>query len=1319
MHSLGLDIGYSSSKIVLIDDKNKVVYDKYLLHKGNIKESLKTIFEEIDRVGKLSSIEYGAVTGNGSKMFACNQSVNRINEITAMVEGVSFLSDDAKSIIEIGGQNTRFVSNFEQSDKSFIQVSTNSNCAAGTGSFIEQQMLRLNLPLEKFSDIAQKADTVPRIAGRCSVFAKTDIIHHQQEGVPIGDILLGLAYSVVRNYKGGVVKRQAVRKPVCLIGGVIANNSIVSAIKDVFKLEDKDLIINEYYHSASAIGAAILAKNVESKINIEKILSVINQDNSEYLKQNENCYPPLEKFGNNDSLNKHIIHTGKAINPIYFVGVDIGSTSTNIVLTDEQKNIVSYRYIRTLGDPIDSVRKGFDDIKKELGNDIKVSGIGVTGSGRYMIGKMLKADVIKDEITSQATAAITLDKDVDTIFEIGGQDSKFISIKNGSVHDFQMNKVCAAGTGSFIEEQSEKFKIPINEFSTHALRSEQPAELGERCTVFIESSIANRISEGRNLDDISAGLCYSIVKNYLNRVAIKNKIGNKIFLQGGIAHNQGVINAFRSVTGKEIMVPPFFSVTGAYGVAVLTQQQMKEHKNIPGKLDFEFDKNFEPGKDNKIIENTFQKKMDSSFFSEYIQPDSKLKKSVGIPRTLFAYSMFSMLNKFFENLGFNVVLSDITNDEIIQISHKYSVEQVCYPIKLLFGHIEDLIQKGVDFIYFPNLFNANDGYSKSRKNYSCVYLQAAPKMIESVMNLQDKNITLLSPTLASNLGKAFIAENYIAMGKQLGKTRDEVLQSLTSATQKVGNQQKAMKLKKMAILNKIDSNEKCFVIISKIYGVADPVLNMGVPDRLIKMGYNVISFSDLMENDIFEEYPNMYWPFAQYELGAAKYIKDNPNLYAVLLTHHGCGPDSIINHYFKEIMKEKSYLHIEVDEHTSDVGVITRVEAFLNSVQNSNDKIGNTNFTAVEKYVRGKMESRFFCTPADTIYIHDIHPYSGFFRGFYNGVDCNIELLPQTSRKIINTGRKHIMTNEYFSLTALLGNVFEKAEEVGKSDANVAFFIPQNEGAEIDGQYSQLIRTKLDEEGFSNIKIISPFIEDLIFQDQNKFQALSLLLLAGDVINNAFADKRSYYLQEVLGLIKNKRLDIKSLKSVARKIFLDIKINPYKNKILATGEPVIIFNENLNNNLFNKIETKDNRVLYSPLSEYLLFLLSDFASNNQIYRNSIAYTNLSILMFYIEEISEQLEDESPFATNFDLLRDLADNFLKFYTGANGRYRFAKSLSQLEDCKGIVSVSSMYENTGVIQNIVIKNSRLPVLHLNFDGNKNSGEESKIDSFLYYL
>ena len=432
MYRLGLDIGSSTIKAVLM--RGDVIEQAEIVHHyGDLLNGLVEIFTKI----KYNDVCKMSVTGSNSRIME-DILPNKyfLGDIPAIAEGTKFLCPTAKSVIEIGSQSARFITNLDNQTPEF---SVNEHCAGGTGSFFEDQMSRLKLNIEDYSTICENAKSIPRLSGRCAVFAKTDIIHRQQEGVDTADILLGLCYAMIRNYKAVIVKNLPVKKDVAFSGGVTKNIGVIRAIKDIFKLDDNELIISEYANYSGAVGAAVKS---EYEISMKELKLKLDKNN-----ENSNKLHRLKPLKLSDGKkNSEPSVTGKIPTEGCALGIDIGSTSTNLVLIDNDKKLVDFQYLRTGGDSENAVKRGLDSIKKRFG-DVKFISVGVTGSGRDRIGKHIGADTIKDEITAQAKAAVFADSEVDTVFEIGGQDSKYISIKTGEVADFQINKICAAGTG--------------------------------------------------------------------------------------------------------------------------------------------------------------------------------------------------------------------------------------------------------------------------------------------------------------------------------------------------------------------------------------------------------------------------------------------------------------------------------------------------------------------------------------------------------------------------------------------------------------------------------------------------------------------------------------------------------------------------------------------------------------------------------------------------------------------------------------------------------------------------------------------------------
>lgn len=512
MFSLGMDIGSSTVKLVLLKDK-EIEKQWMAVHHGSpfvcLKKGLSTLELAMDTPFSL------CVTGSNTEaLLEQDSAIPSLGDIPAIVEGVRWIIPQVGSVIEIGSQGARFITDLQSRAPQFA---VNEHCAGGTGSFFEDQMSRVGCKLEDYSSLVEQAQSVPRLSGRCAVFAKTDIIHRQQEGAATPDILLGLCYAMIRNYKATIVRRLPICKPVVFCGGVTCNTGVIRAIREVFGLTEEELIVPEFARYEAALGAELKASGSFTLRQLNDSL-----DRTRTTHHTVGTLPKLELRPGTSlaepNATKIIPESGCAL------GIDIGSTSTDLVLVGADGELVDFQYLRTAGDPEGAVRKGLANIRQRFG-DIQFTAVGVTGSGRERVGKRIGADAVRDEITAQAKGAAHWVPEVDTVFEIGGQDSKYISIQNGEVVDFQMNKICAAGTGSFVEEQAARMGIPLAEFGPLALSSEHPASLGERCTVFIETAIASAAAEGVSQADIAAGLCHSIVQNYLHKVVGSKPVG--------------------------------------------------------------------------------------------------------------------------------------------------------------------------------------------------------------------------------------------------------------------------------------------------------------------------------------------------------------------------------------------------------------------------------------------------------------------------------------------------------------------------------------------------------------------------------------------------------------------------------------------------------------------------------------------------------------------------------------------------------------------------------------------------------------------------
>ncbi len=1244
---IGIDAGNASVKIAVCDLYGQIVYSDYQLHKSQVVHTFQFMLNKIPSE-ITAQIKYGSACG----VFANLISESVENATESLIKGVQRIYPKAGCIAEIGSQTSQFIAGIKTGN---IQFSSNKNCAAGTGSFFEDQMSRLGTKIEKYSEYVEKADRIPRLAGRCSVFAKTDIIHLQQDGEKIENILKGLAYSMVNNFRGTIIQTLPVDKPVFLAGGTSKNLGVVQAFKDVLKLEDEDLIVAEESSEIQAAGAASLA--FEKRIKWNRGGRAFNDGEGDRARGDrapcENALAPLIDDYPTEDLHKTVpMVAGEPL----FLGIDVGSTSTNFVLINQKNQVVDYQYFKTLGNTSAAVQRGFDVLKERYGDSLNVINSGVTGSGRIMIGKKFNIPVVRDEITAQSTGTLFLNPECDTIFEIGGQDAKYISCKGGVTRDFAMNKVCSAGTGSFIEDQAERLGISAAELGMKALKSKKPALLDQRCTVFMKTSIENQLSQGDSLENVCAGLCYSVVRNYVHKVVANKPIGKKICFQGGLAYNHGIVAAFKSMFGDNFKITPYFSVTGALGMALLAKEA---YEKVPeNKIDEEL------AEMNRQIFENIQK----TTFGKYKEDFSPEKKTIGIPRSLMIYKLFPFAYTYFTELGFNVVLSGKTCEETVQLSQTLVQEETCFPIKLMHAHMQELVEAGCDYIFMPSVYTMQHQLSNLKNNYGCVYMQTAARLVGDVLDLEKKGIKLLNPILQMDMGAPHMAVAMLKMGVlTLGKNPLKCKNALMKAGMALKQAQKKQEADGKQFLEKVAKEDKVLVLITRTYGLIDDVLNMGLPDLLLERGCKVITLGNLEGHcvDIAKNYDNLYWPFSQHILSGAKIIKENPNLYAVYLTNHGCGPDTMISHLFAEIMGEKPYLQIEVDEHYSKVGLITRIEAFLSNLEKNQNKVytGQNPKLLVSKNL-DDLEKTL------PVYIPHYNFISDFVAEGLQTEGYNAKVLPPTSRETLTLGKDNTTSKEYVTFASLLGDVLKFAADNPKSDEEKQLLLFQTEGSETDGFYAQVIRSKLDQMGRTDIKIIAPKIEEMISADEKWF----------NIFWNAA-----------------KKTDVALNKQ-------EITKNTGYSKILLTGEPLVMLNDACNSNFAEYFQSRNIKFGYSSLCEYLVFLWTDKINSKKTEDSKDGEKRLKLIKKDYPAVND--------------LQKIADKKFALLSGGNVRYRYAKHIAGQKNFGLVVEMDPMYENGTTILNMAHshKIEKLPVFQIQFDGNPNADAMEQLEAFL---
>ena len=1073
------------------------------------------------------------------------------------------------------------------------------------------------------------------------------MIHLQQIATPMEEVVAGLCFAVARNFRGSIVRGRSIVPPVSFQGGVAANRGMVRAFREVLGL--KDLFVPPDFALMGALGASMKAREEESgaAFRIEAL--------EEYLsstRESAKGHPPLSQDGDT-FYERHIKDSRDVVYALPpsdirvkgYMGIDVGSISTNVAVTDSDGRLLSKRYLMTAGRPIEAVRQGLREVAAELGDTVEIAGVGTTGSGRYMIADYVSADIVKNEITAQATAAVFFDPTVDTIFEIGGQDSKYVSLDNGLIVDFEMNKACAAGTGSFLEEQAEKLSVSVkNEFAVCALSSLCPSKLGERCTVFMENSLMANLQKGTSKNDLFAGLAYSIVQNYINRIVAGRRIGKNIFFQGGVAFNKSVVAAFEKYLGMKINVPPNHDVTGAIGMALIVMRHMrstgKDRSSFKGfdrverpyeissfscngcsnvceinRVKMEGEKNLLlyggrcekydiNKKDTRNIPDLF--KLRDELLWRAVKEHGERQNhrggdisrgKIGIPYVFFFNEYLPYWVTLLSSLGFDLEVSPQPNRQIVDLGLESVLSEACFPVKVAIGHIRYLKERGLNTVFLPSFVNLNATNDEYPFGAACPHTQSIPY----IGRLAVPGIEILAPVVDISYGTRSLADELTRVLKRYEVDKREIMKAMTKAGQAQTEFHEALQGKGKEVL--ADLKEKAVVIVGRPYNALEQGMNLRIPVKLATLGVTAIPMDmlPLDEYRIGEDWPDMYWRSGQKMLRAARFIAGHDKLYPLVIGNFSCGPDSFIMKYFKEELRGKPFLHIEIDEHSADAGVITRCEAFL-------DSIGHRNDLLVEEQPR-KRRATNATLKGRVVFIPPMSDHAYAVAAAFERCGMQAEVLPESDRETVELGMKYVSGKECYPCALTTGDMLKKAFSPGFDASRCAFFMPSGSGPCRFGQYNVFHRRVLESVGLADVPIFSPN------QDVGLYASLETLsddfvltawkgVVAIDLLTKCLHEARpseqqkgsadelyKHHLERLVKSLsgKNGRLE-HALKAVKEDFEALPKTDERKPLIGIIGEIYVRNNRFSNEDLIRKVEALGGEAWLATFGEWIFYI---------------------------------------------------------------------------------------------------------------------------------
>jgi predicted CoA-substrate-specific enzyme activase len=1392
---LGIDIGSVTAKVVVLDEEGNIIESRYIRTRGQPVETVLAMLEAALAKYPTDGFTVAAATGTGGQLVADLLGIPFVSEITAQAAGTARFHPEVKTILEIGGEDSKLIVLKKESPGALPKVADfaiNGVCAAGTGSFLDQQASRMGIPIEQFGDVALKSEHPPRVAGRCSVFAKSDMIHLQQVGTPVPDIVAGLCFAMIRNFKGQVIRGRDLDRPVSFQGGVAANKGIRRAVLEVLELPEGELIVPEHFAVLGAMGAALVSQPVTLPADTIRRLQ-------DYLSRHEYTFvtlPPLQ--GDNYPIDTDTVKIDASQPVEAYIGVDIGSISTNVVVIDKDNNVLARRYLMTASRPIEAVKQGLYEVGQELGDKIIVRGTGSTGSGRYMTGEFFGADIIRNEITSHAKAAAFVCPDVDTIFEIGGQDAKYVSLQNGTIIDFTMNKVCAAGTGSFLEEQAEKLGINIKEeFGSLGLSARHPLDLGERCTVFMESQQNYCKQRGAAKQDLVAGLAYSVVKNYLTKVVEDRKIGDHILFQGGTAFNRATKAAFEAVLGKKVTVPPQHDILGAVGVAMLAREEMESNgkkTRFRGfdlasrryelssfecqscsnrceihKVVFEGEKPLFYGsrcgkwdspeqkekRQSSQIPHLFEERT-MALLHTYPQekPDNPNGQTVGIPRVLFFHELYPLWQAFFTELGFQVVLSDPTNRRIIRQGVENIVEEPCLPIKLAHGHLLNLLEKGPDFVFLPVQCTMEKLSDDFKKSWNCPLTQSLPYIMLSSTRIKEaltaphgKQPAVLRPVIHPDRGRPWLKKVLTGAARDAGVRDNERIDRAVEAGFRALDAFNAWQQQRgQEILAQLKPGDKAIVIVGRAYNTYDEAMTLNIPEKLRDLNILAIPIDFLplasVAGELSTVHPNMYWKAGQKILGAGRIIARDPRLFGLYVTNFACGPDSYLTKFFSKETEGKPFLTIEIDEHSADAGIITRCEAFIDTIRNARTR-GTSKYIPLVSISSNHTGSRRVYVP----YMID-HGYALAAAMRHCGVDA--EALPESDDLTLEIGRKYTTGKECYPSIITTGDIVKKTMAPDFDAEKAAFFMPSASGPCRFGQYNRLHRLVLDELGLQQVPVLvfdqtGGYHKDMAALGRgfrlHAWRAIAIL----DSLQKMVLERRPYevnagetdavYKEQLDLLLKNVGRDGDVLKDFSRRAnnaFEAVKIdkNGRKPRIGIVGEIFVRSNHFANDSLIRRLEALGAQCGVPPLEEWLDYIDHQRKRRNRLHLEGgwRDWARQKLTEIVQERVAEPLRKEfddsiEAFARELptQAILDRGHTYLTPAVEGEAILSMGRVVEYAEHgFDGIVNIIPFGCMPGTIVSLLLHQFRrdhgLPVLNVVVEGTKDPAREIRFEAFL---
>ena len=1133
-YTSGVDIGSTTAKVVICDENGHMVFDRYRRHQARTEKTTRHILEEA--FSEFGNIELDlTVTGSAGMGTAEAFGLPFVQEVVASAHLIKRSYPEVRTFIEIGGEDSKIIF-FDDHFRPDIRM--NGSCAGGTGAFIDQMAVLLNVPVSEFNALAERAVSIYPIASRCGVFAKTDIQALLSQDVSKEDIAASVFHSVALQVVSSLSRGRDIEKKIIIGGGPLTfYPELREALAKVLGLNNPDdLIVPDRPELIPAMGAALTRDGQPHRAKIRDLLTMVKTKGP--LKMNRGTKRLLALFKDRAEFEswqeKHSkdrvsrVNLSEVRGRDLFLGIDSGSTTTKLVLVDAQERFVLGHYGANNGDPIGAVKEGLSAFREKFQKASfwpRIIRTAATGYGEDLIRAAFGINDGVVETMAHYRAARCFDSEVSFILDIGGQDMKAVYISDHSVSDIQVNEACSSGCGSFIETFARSLDYGIEDFAEIACDSNSPFDLGTRCTVFMNSKVKQALREGAGIPDISAGLAYSVIRNSLYKVLKLRDtevLGNRIIAQGGTFRNPAVLRAFELLLEKDVIRPDIPELMGAYGAAVAAlgnhSVRPAESTHFNGIEDMGLSVDFTKrelhcnGCENRcpIIKLTFANgnrfftgnRCERHFSSSYgtkqrgvnliaeqinllidreTEPKGDPLLSFGIPRCLNMYENFPFWSAFLVQCGFRVVLSSRSDSKLFERgSATVMSENICFPAKLAHGHIFDLIDRGVDRIFYPTVVHERKEFAGVLNSFNCPVVTGYPDLLKSAIDPEGKyGIPIDNPAISfrdEDLLKRQLHLFFRKFGVDYRTISRAVEEGLT-AQEKF---RRELTDRARALISKAENENRMIVVLAGRPYHIDPLINHGVPELLTGLGVDVIS-ENAVPLDKCQSLSDVnvltQWAYTNRLYAAAKWVCDNSVGQLVQLTSFGCGPDAVSADEVREIIRDsrKVYTLIKMDEIANLGAVRIRLRSMLEAVKE------NRGISQWERN-KGKKTVREFM-PEDrkrTLIAPYFSPfYSPLIPAVFKPMGYRLDVLPPQDRSSVEFGLKNINNDMCYPAVLVAGDII-KAFQSGRYDPEKTSVILTQTGGQCRASaYVSLIRKGLASAGLDNVPVIALSTEEI------------------------------------------------------------------------------------------------------------------------------------------------------------------------------------------------------------------------------------------------